>query len=71
MSRWVLRAAIFFCVLALLSAAALLLFELEVTEKSVVVSLLWMTTGAFLIFATLISIGVWRKGRKERAAAKR
>ena len=71
MSRWVLRAAIFFCVLAMLSAAALLLFKLEVTEKSVLVALLWLTTGAFVTFATLMSIGVWWKGRKERAARKR
>lgn len=70
MSRWILRAAILFCSLALLSAAALLFFKLEVAERSVLVTLLRMTVVAFVGFATLLAIGTWRKWRKEKGARK-
>jgi len=70
MSRWILRAAIFFCSLAMLSAAALLFFKLEVAERSVLVTLLQLTVAAFVAFAMLLSIGTWRKWRKEKGAGK-
>jgi membrane protein implicated in regulation of membrane protease activity len=70
MSRWVLRAAIFFCCLALLSATALLLFKLELAERSVLVTLLWSTTAAFLAFALLLVAGTWWKWQKQQRQRK-
>jgi Trk-type K+ transport system membrane component len=70
MSRWVLRAAIFFCVTAMLTAGALLLFKLEVAEKSVLVTLLWLTITAFVTFGVLVWVGVWWKARKDKLARK-
>ena len=71
MSRWVLRAAIFFCITAMLTAGALLLFKLEVAEKSVLVTLLWLTVGAFVTFGLLVCVGVWWKARKDRIRGQR
>ena len=66
MSRWILRAAIFFCGLAILSAAGFLLVTMEVADKKVPLTLLWLTVAAFAVFGILLSIGVWRKWRKSR-----
>jgi amino acid transporter len=66
MSRWVLRAAIFFCCLAVLSAISLLLFKLELAERSVLVNFLIATTAAFFAFALLLVGGTWWKWRKEK-----
>ena len=66
MSRWILRAALIFCGLAMLSAAALLFFRLELADSSVLVFFLWLTIATFVVFATLLGIGTWRKWRKER-----
>jgi hypothetical protein len=70
MSRWILRAAILFSCLAVLSAAALLLFKLEVTERSVLVAFMQSTAAAFLLFALLLLVGTWWKWRKERSRRK-
>ena len=70
MSRWVLRAAIFFCGLAMLSAISLLLFKLDLAERSVLVTLTLSTTAAFLVFALLLVVGTWRKWRKEKVRRK-
>jgi hypothetical protein len=66
MSRWILRAAIIFCGLALLSAGVLALFNLEVADRSLLVLLLWLTSTAFAAFAILFAVGTWRKWRKQR-----
>ena len=66
MSRWILRAALIFCGLAMLSATALAFFSLDVAERSVLVLLLWLTLAAFSAFAILFAVGSWRKWRKSR-----
>jgi membrane protein implicated in regulation of membrane protease activity len=71
MSRWILRAAIFFCGLAILSAAGFLLVSVDVAEKKVPLFLLWLSLSAFVAFAILLSIGTWRKWRKARLAVER
>ena len=68
MSRWILRAAIFFCGLAILSAAGFLLVTVDVAEKKVPLVLLGLSIAALLAFAILLSIGMWRKWRKARMA---
>jgi membrane protein implicated in regulation of membrane protease activity len=71
MSRWILRAAIFFCVLAVLSAAGFLLVTVDVADKDVPLFLLWLSLAAFATFAILLSIGIWRKWRKARLTVER
>ena len=66
MSGWILRAAIFFCGLAMLSAAALVFVKVEVAQREVLLTLLWMTLAAFAIFAVLLTVGIWRKSRKAK-----
>ena len=66
MSRWILRAAVLFCGLAMLSAAGLLFLTLEVADRSVLVLFLWLTLASFVAFATLLAVGTWRKWRKEK-----
>ncbi len=68
MSRWILRAAIFFCSLAVLSAAGFLLAAVDVADSKMPRALLWLAIAAFAIFTLLLSIGTWRKWRKARRA---
>ena len=68
MSRWIVRAVMIFCGLAMLSAAALLLFQWDVAERSTLVVLLWLTLAGFVAFAVLLVIGTWRKWRKQQIA---
>ena len=70
MSKWILRAAIFFCGLAVLSAAGFLLVTVDVAGKEVPLVLSWLTLAAFAVFAILLCIGTWRKWRKARLAGK-
>jgi hypothetical protein len=66
MSRWILRAAIFFCGLAVLSAAGFLLAAADVADSEMPRVLLWLALAAFAIFTFLLSLGTWRKWRKAR-----
>ena len=66
MSRWIVRAVVIFCGLAMLSAAALLLLQWDVAERSTLVFLLWLTLAGFVAFAVLLAIGTWRKWRKQQ-----
>jgi membrane protein YdbS with pleckstrin-like domain len=64
MSRWILRTAILFFSLALLSAAGLLLASVEVGKDGVPVLLSSLALAALAVFAILLAIGTWRKWRK-------
>jgi len=64
MSRWILRAAILFCCLALLSAAGLLLASVDIAKDGVPVVLSSLALSALAVFAILLAIGTWRKWRK-------
>jgi membrane protein implicated in regulation of membrane protease activity len=70
MSRWILRAAIFFCGLAVLSAAGFLLAAADVADSDMPRVLLWLAIAAFAIFSLLLSFGTWRKWRKARRVRK-
>ena len=64
MSRWILRAAIVFCCLAVLSAAGLLLARVDAAGDELPVVLSWLAVAALAVFAILLSVGTWRKWRK-------
>ncbi len=71
MSRWILRAAILFSCLALLSVAGLLLASVEVAKDGVPVVLSSLALAALAIFAILLAIGTWWKWRKSAGPGSR
>lgn len=66
MSRWILRAAILFSCLALLSVAGLLLASIDIARDGLPVVLSSLALAALAVFAILLAIGTWRKWRKSQ-----
>ena len=63
MSRWILRAAILFSCLALLTGAGLLLDIVDVARDGVPQVLATLTLAALALFAILLAIGTFKKWR--------